>query len=112
MVQKLLLTTMAASVQLEDVANGVRVLQRPSRFCGSDWIISCFRFPTALLMELCAGLQPHLERVLLRTHSSGTLTCALNITLIRIYKANVLGFRQTQMLTLEFSGCLWDLSIY
>lgn len=73
---------------------------------GGDWIISCFRFPTALLVELCAELQLHLECVLLRTHSSSTLTCALNVPLIGIYKANVLGFRWTQLHTLEFSGCL------
>lgn len=42
---------------------------------GGDWIISCFRFPTALLMELCAELQLHLECVLLQTHSTGTVTC-------------------------------------
>lgn len=68
---------------------------------GSDWIISCFRSPTALLVELCAELQLHLECALLRTHSSGNLTCALNVTLMGYTKQMCLDF---SFIHLNFQG--------
>jgi len=67
-VQCILLKTMAALVILEDFANGaIRrecVLRDREDLLAHDgnWLISHFRFPRAICLELCAELRQALER--------------------------------------------------
>ena len=59
--------TMAALAVLEDFANGANRRERVFRdredllAHDGNWLISCFRFPRAILQELCAELRPALE---------------------------------------------------
>ncbi|XP_030004247.1 putative nuclease HARBI1 [Sphaeramia orbicularis] len=65
---------MTALALLEDTANGAvrreRVFRDREDFLAQDdeWLISHFRFPRAILLELCAELQPFLERDTARNH--------------------------------------------
>ncbi|KAL6458637.1 hypothetical protein MHYP_G00321090 [Metynnis hypsauchen] len=67
---------MAALALLEDIANGrirrERVFRDHYDFLAhdDDWLISCFRFPRAVLLELCAELGPVLEREAVRSRAS------------------------------------------
>ncbi|XP_026090023.1 putative nuclease HARBI1 [Carassius auratus] len=66
---------MAALALLEDIANGrirrERVFRDHNDFLAQDddWLISRFRFPRAVLLELCAELGPNLERETMRSHA-------------------------------------------
>ena len=66
---------MAALALLEDIANGrirrERVFRDHNDFLAQDddWLISYFRFPRAILLELCAELGPNLERETVRSHA-------------------------------------------
>ncbi|KAL6468330.1 hypothetical protein MHYP_G00240070 [Metynnis hypsauchen] len=67
---------MAALALLEDVANGrirrEHVFRDHYDFLAhdDDWLISHFRFPRAVLLELCAELGPVLEREAARSRAS------------------------------------------
>ncbi|KAL6478454.1 hypothetical protein MHYP_G00142890 [Metynnis hypsauchen] len=67
---------MAALALLEDIANGrirrERVFRDHYDFLAhdDDWLISRFRFPRAVLLELCAELGPVLERDTARSRAS------------------------------------------
>ncbi|KAL6491526.1 hypothetical protein MHYP_G00018710 [Metynnis hypsauchen] len=67
---------MAALALLEDLANGrirrERVFRDHYDFLAhdDDWLISRFRFPRAVLLELCAELGPVLEREAARSRAS------------------------------------------
>ncbi|KAL6478452.1 hypothetical protein MHYP_G00142870 [Metynnis hypsauchen] len=67
---------MAALALLEDLANGrirrERVFRDHYDFLAhdDDWLISRFRFPRAVLLELCAELGPVLERDTARSRAS------------------------------------------
>ncbi|KAL6481118.1 hypothetical protein MHYP_G00091980 [Metynnis hypsauchen] len=67
---------MAALALLEDIANGrirrERVFRDHYDFLAhdDDWLISRFRFPRAVLLELCAELGPVLEREAARSRAS------------------------------------------
>ncbi|KAL6459042.1 hypothetical protein MHYP_G00325140 [Metynnis hypsauchen] len=67
---------MAALALLEDIASGRIRRERVSRdhydFLAhdDDWLISRFRFPRAVLLELCAELGPVLEREAARSRAS------------------------------------------
>ncbi|KAL6490094.1 hypothetical protein MHYP_G00004390 [Metynnis hypsauchen] len=67
---------MAALALLEDIANGrtrrERVFRDHYDFLAhdDDWLISRFRFPRAVLLELCAELGPVLERDTARNRAS------------------------------------------
>ncbi|KAL6469110.1 hypothetical protein MHYP_G00226340 [Metynnis hypsauchen] len=67
---------MAALALLEDIANGrirrERVFRDHYDFLAhdDDWLISRFRFPRAVLLELCAELGPVLERETARSRAS------------------------------------------
>ncbi|KAL6487847.1 hypothetical protein MHYP_G00044730 [Metynnis hypsauchen] len=66
---------MAALALLEDIANGrirrERVFRDHYDFLAhdDDWLISRFRFPRAVLLELCAELGPVLERETARSRA-------------------------------------------
>nr|XP_055036504.1 putative nuclease HARBI1 isoform X2 [Misgurnus anguillicaudatus]XP_055042372.1 putative nuclease HARBI1 isoform X2 [Misgurnus anguillicaudatus]XP_055063138.1 putative nuclease HARBI1 isoform X2 [Misgurnus anguillicaudatus]XP_055075733.1 putative nuclease HARBI1 isoform X2 [Misgurnus anguillicaudatus] len=66
---------MAALALLEDIFNGQirreRVFRDHNDFLAhdDDWLISRFRFPRAILLELCAELGPNLERETARSHA-------------------------------------------
>ncbi|KAL2086050.1 hypothetical protein ACEWY4_017109 [Coilia grayii] len=66
---------MAVLALLEDIANGrirrERVFHDHNDFLAhdDDWLISRFRFPRAILLELCAELSPGLERETARRHA-------------------------------------------
>ncbi|XP_062373197.1 putative nuclease HARBI1 [Sardina pilchardus] len=66
---------MAVLALLEDVANGrirrERVYHDYHDFLAhdDDWLISRFRLPRAILLELCAELGPRLERETARSHA-------------------------------------------
>ncbi|XP_045076311.1 putative nuclease HARBI1 [Coregonus clupeaformis] len=66
---------MAALALLEDIFNGQirreQVFRDHSDFLAhdNDWLISRFRFPRAILLELCAELGPNLERETVRSHA-------------------------------------------
>lgn len=66
---------MDALALLEDVANGnirrERVFRDHQDFLAhdDDWLISRFRLPRALLLDLCAELGPVLERPTRRNHA-------------------------------------------
>lgn len=74
-VQKIPLKTMAALAVLEDIVNGAirreRVFRDREDLLAHDdnWLISRFRFPRAILLELCAELRPALERNTARSHA-------------------------------------------
>ncbi|KAL6472422.1 hypothetical protein MHYP_G00186100 [Metynnis hypsauchen] len=67
---------MAALALLEDLANGRIRRERVFRYHydflahDDDWLISRFRFPRAVLLELCAELGPVLERDTARSRAS------------------------------------------
>ncbi|XP_060766174.1 putative nuclease HARBI1 [Neoarius graeffei] len=67
--------TMAWLALLEDAANGrirrERVFRDYTDFLAhdDDWLISRFRLPRAILLELCAELGPGLEREMARSHA-------------------------------------------
>ena len=73
--QCILLKPMAALVVLEDIANGAIRRERVFRdrhdlLAHEDkWLISRFRFPRAILLELCAELRPALEHNTARSHA-------------------------------------------
>lgn len=66
---------MALLALLEDYANGrirrERVFRDHDDFLAhdDDWLISRFRFPRAVLLDLCAELGPVLERATRRNHA-------------------------------------------
>ncbi len=66
---------MDALALLEDLANGrirrERVFRDHQDFLAhdNDWLISRFRLPRALLLDLCAELGPVLERPTHRNHA-------------------------------------------
>lgn len=66
---------MAALALLEDILNGrIRrelIFRDYNDFLAhdDDWLISRFRFPRAILLELCAELGPNLERETMRSHA-------------------------------------------
>jgi len=74
-VQCIPLKTMAAVVVLEDIANGAIRRERVFRdrhdllAHEDNWLISRFRSPRAILLELCAELRPALERNTAGSHA-------------------------------------------
>ena len=66
---------MAVLALLEDIAKCH--IRREQVFCDyyvflaydDDWLISQFRFPRAILLELCSELGPGLERETARSHA-------------------------------------------
>ncbi|KAK0136438.1 putative nuclease HARBI1 [Merluccius polli] len=66
---------MAVLALLEDIANGrirnERVFRHYYDFLAhdDDWLISRFRFPRAVLLEICTELGPGLERQTARSHA-------------------------------------------
>ena len=66
---------MAALALLEDIANGrirrERVFRDQTDLLAhdDDWLMSRFRLPWAILLELCAELGPALERETARNHA-------------------------------------------
>ena len=58
---------MAVLALLEDIANGL--IRNERVFRDDDWLISRFRFPRAILLELCTELGRSLERETARSHT-------------------------------------------
>lgn len=66
---------MASLALLEDLANGAirreRIYRHRHDLLANDdeWLLSRFRFPRAVLLDICAELQPFLERHTQRSHA-------------------------------------------
>ena len=80
-VMKKMVLTMAALALLEDLANGAirreRVFREREDLLANDdnWLMSRFRLPRPVLLELCAELRPALEPNVIQVHQIPIQCC-------------------------------------
>ncbi|KAL1247065.1 hypothetical protein QQF64_022441 [Cirrhinus molitorella] len=70
---------MDALALLEDFANGRLRRERVFRDHEDEWLISRFRFPRAMLLDLCAELGPTLQRTTRRNRAIPVPTQVLSV---------------------------------